>query len=155
MEVRRKVLLIKEMIELGYRDKYICMVLQVNQPYVSRIRTKKFHLNTNKRDGEVVEMTDEEKARLKALNTIISMPELPGRGFGLQDKLYIKVLKFFLIPKEDVHNLYFHLTRSQFFGTWLKKDMDIRGFDSEKIGVPYMVYIDLIIDALLRNEDRR
>lgn len=150
METRRKVLLIKDMIKSGYKDKHICMVMQENQPYINRIRSGRIHKNTFLEKDEVVKMTDREKARLNALNTILQMPELPGRGFTEQDKIYIRVLKFFLIEKRDVYDLYFHLTKKQFYGTWVSKDIDLRKFISERIGVPYEDYIDLIIDYLIK-----
>lgn len=149
-ETRRKVLLIKEMIGKGYKDKHICMVMQENQPYVNRIRSGKIHKNTFIGREESVEMTEREKSRLNALNTILKMPEIPGRGFTEQDEIYIRVLKFFLIEKEEVYNLYFHLTKKQFYGTWVRKGIDLRKFISERIGVSYEDYIDLIIDYLIK-----
>ncbi len=43
---KQKVLLIKELIQQGYKDKQICMIAQANQPYVSKIRNGKIHFLT-------------------------------------------------------------------------------------------------------------
>ena len=45
-ETKQKVLLIKELIKNGYKDKQICMIAQANQPYVSKIRNGKIHATT-------------------------------------------------------------------------------------------------------------
>ena len=150
MADRRQVLVAKEMIEKGYKDKHIQMVTHLNQPYISKVRNGKLQKNTIKADNEVVELTSEERVRLNALNKILSMPEFYSRD-NEQDMIYIHVLKFFMVEKEDVFNLYFHMSKGQFNRLWIKKEVDITRFHSENLGIPYKVYLDLIIDFFLKD----
>lgn len=146
---KQKVLLIKQLIDKGYKDKHICMIAQANQPYVSKIRNKKIHVSTILEADEYFEVTEEQTNRLNALNKIISLPEIFTSGTTEQDIIYMHVLKFFMVEKEDVYNLYFHLSKRQFRNYWVMKDVDILNFDTSLIGVEKQVYLDLIIDYFI------
>jgi hypothetical protein len=146
---RQKVLLIKELISKGYKDKHICMIAQAKQPYVSKIRNNKIQGMTVLEDGEALELNESQEKRLNALNKIINLPEIFNSGTNHQDILYIQVLKFFMVDKEDVYNLYFHLSKRQFRNYWVMKDADILDFDSTLIGIEKEVYLDLIIDYFI------
>lgn len=146
---RQVVLLIKALIEKGYKDKHICMITHAKQPYVSKIRNKKMHLDTVLEEDELLALTEEQEKRLNAVNRILSIPELTTSGTTEQDLIYIQVLKFFMVDREDILNLYLHLSTNQVRNYWRKKGVDILKFDSELIGIPYKVYLDCIIDYFI------
>lgn len=149
-ETKQKVLLVKLLISKGYKDKQICMIAQAKQPYVSKIRNKKIHEKTLPLENEELQLTERQISRLNALNRIISLPEYISSGStNEQDLMYIQVLRFFMVEKEDVYNLYFHLSKKHFSRLWATKDVDIRNFDSEKIGVSRYDYLDLIVDFFM------
>lgn len=146
---KQKVLLIKELINKGYKDKHICMITQCNQPYVSKIRNKKIHVNTVIEINELFQIKEEQNNRLNVLNRIISLPEIFTSGTNDQDIIYMHVLKFFMVEKEDIYNLYFHLSKRQFRNYWLMKDVDILTFDTSLVGIEKELYLDLIIDYFI------
>jgi len=146
---KQKVLLIKDLIQKGYKDKHICMVSQANQPYVSKIRNNKIHTSTKLEDGESFQLTEKQSKKLDALNKILHLPEIFTAGTQEQDIVYIHVLKFFMVDKEDVYNLYFHLSKRQFRNYWVMKEVDILNFNSELINIEREVYLDLIIDYFI------
>lgn len=146
---KQKVLLIKELINKGYKDKHICMITQCNQPYVSKIRNKKIHVNTVIEINELFQIKEEQNNRINVLNRIISLPEIFTSGTNDQDIIYMHVLKFFMVEKEDIYNLYFHLSKRQFRNYWLMKDVDILTFDTSLVGIEKELYLDLIIDYFI------
>jgi len=146
---RRLILLIKELVEKGYSDKHICLITKSNQSYVNKLRNGKLQANTNLSSGETIQMTPEETKRLETLNKIISLPDLLSSGDSKEDIIYIHVLKFFGVSKKEVWDLYFHMSKKQLSGYWVKMDVDIRKFKSESIGVEFRDYLDLIIDEFL------
>lgn len=148
MANRQEVLLAKQMMAKGYKDKHIQIVTHLKQAYISKVRNGKLQRNTILNPDEEIKLTEEQRVRLNALNKIMSMPEFYTREEG-QDSIYIHVLKFFMVEKEDIFNLYFHMSKKQFNRTWVKKDVDITKFRSENIGIPYKVYLDLIIDFII------
>lgn len=151
METKQDVILIKELIEKGYRDKHICLITKCNQPYVSKIRNGKIHIYTTLENGELLILTEEQRKRLDTLNKLIALPELVNRNTTDQDIMYIHLLKFLMVEKEDVYNLYFHLSKKQFNRYWVMKGIDIRYFDSAAIGIDLRDYLDLIIDYFIKD----
>lgn len=147
---KQKVLLVKELINKGYKDKHICMIVQCNQPYVSKIRNQKIHKNTTLMSNETFTIKEKQIKRLNALNKIISLLEIFTSGTTEQDIIYMHVLKFFMVEKEDVYNLYFHLSKRQFRNYWVMKDVDILNFDTSLIGIEKEVYLDLVIDYFIK-----
>ena len=143
---RQNVLAIKELIKKGYKDKHICMVVQVNQPYVSKIRHGRIHANTNPTEEEKEVFTVEQRKRLAIVDLILSAPELITSGLTDQDLAYIHLLKFFMVEKETIYRLYFHMSKTSFNKIWTSKDVDITQFDSMLLGIPTRDYLDLIID---------
>jgi hypothetical protein len=144
-----KPLFVKQLIKEGYKDKQICMIAQVKQPYVSKIRNGKIHQQTKIDEFEQVIPYEDERSRQEAMQRILELPELYTPGTTEQDLIYMHLLKFLMVEKEDVYNLYFHLSKRQFNRYWVKKDVDITLFDSELIGIDSKVYLDLIIDYFL------
>ena len=146
---RQIVLAIKELIGLGYKDKHICMIVQVKQPYVSKIRHGKIHVNTNPTEEEKDILNKEQRKRLDMVNLIMSAPELITSGMTEQDTLYIHLLKFCMVKKEKIYKLYFHITKTAFNKIWTAKDVNILEFDSKLLGIDSRDYLDLIIDYFL------
>ena len=144
--IRNDILLIKELIEKGYKDKHICMIVPCNQPYVSKIKSGMIQSHVKKEKDEEVTMDSRQKRRLDALNKILLLPELMTSTISEEDKRYIHLLKFLMVDKEEIYNLYFHISKKYFHKIWVSKKIDIRLFNSELIGIPIYDYLDLIID---------
>lgn len=111
---KHKALIVKKLIQDGYKDKHICMIAQVKQPYVSKIRNGKIHKDTKLKENQELILSEEESSRQEAVNKILQLPEIFNAGTSEQDLIYMHVLKFFMVEKEDVYNLYFHLSKRQF-----------------------------------------
>lgn len=146
---RQEVLLIKRLLDEGYKDKHICMIVPCLQPYVSKIRSGTLHANTNLQRGEKLELTTGQEKRLNALNRILEARELMTSTITEDDKAYIQLLKFLMVDKEKVYELYYHISKKKFGSIWTSKKIDIRKFNSELIGVPIYDYLDLIIDYFI------
>lgn len=145
MENNRKAGVIKFLLNQGLAEKHVVMIMQAQQSYVNKIKNKKLHVNTDAiEDG----MTSEENARYDAVKKIISAKELPTNGTDEQDKIYIHLLKFFMVPKEQIRALYNHIAISRVDRILRKKDIDLGNFDSTLLGIPREVYLDLIIDYI-------
>lgn len=149
-DTNQKVFLIRELLEQGYRDKQICMIARAKQPYVSKVKHRRIHKDTELEEGQVFSLTEKQQKRKDALDKIMTLPEYTAAGATAEDDLvYIQVLKFFLADQNEVYKLYFHLSRKHFSRLWATKDVDIRMFDATKIGIEREVYLDLIIDFFL------
>lgn len=150
-EIKQKVLLIKYLIEKGYKDKHICMIAQANQPYVSKVRHERIHAAVQLPEDKEVDISERQLKRIETLNRITSLPEfITSGGTNKHDLMYIQVLRFFMVDKEKVYNLYFHLSKKHFSRLWSTKDVDIRQFDSTIIGIERYDYLDLIIDFFIK-----
>lgn len=145
---RQTILLAKQLMQKNYKDKYIQMITGLKQPYISKLRNGKIQRETKLKPGEEIVLTNKQKKRLNVLNKIKSLPENMTQTQE-QDVIYIHVLRFFMIEKEDIFNLYYHWSKKQFNRVWVKKNVDIRKFYSENIGIPYEDYLDLIIDFFI------
>lgn len=145
MESNRKAGVIKFLLEQGLAEKHIVMIMQAQQPYVNKIKNKKLHIDTPLIENG---MTPEESARYDAVKRIIKAGELPTNGTDEQDKIYIHLLKFFMVPKEQIRALYNHIAISRVDRILRKKDVDLGNFDSTLLGIPRQVYLDLIIDYI-------
>lgn len=142
---KRKVLLIKELLDKGYSEKVITMVLKVKQPYVNKIKHGKLHKNTVLEDGEVLEMDKDEQMRLNAADRILQCSELYTTDPD-QDIIYMQLLKYFLVPKEKIQELYSHYTKARVSRSLMRKDVDLLEFDSTLIGIDKYTYLDLMIE---------
>jgi len=146
---RNAILAIKELISKDYQDKHIAMVMQVDRSYVNKVRNRVLRSSIVLKPDEIVIFTGEEKTRLETLEKILAAPELMVSGTTEQDMIYIHVLKFFGVSKDEVYNLYFHLSKRQLGNLWAKADVKIVEFDSRLIGIPIREYLDLIIDFFI------
>lgn len=145
MESNRRAGVIKSLLNEGLSEKHVIMIMQAQQSYVNKIKNKKLHVNTQAiQDG----MTPEEYARYGAVKKIINVSELPTDGTDEQDKIYIHLLKFFMVPKEQIRALYNHIAISRVDRILRKKDVNLGNFDSTLLGIPREVYLDLIIDYI-------
>ena len=146
---RTTILLIKELIGSDYQDKQISMITKVSRSYINKIRNGQFRKNVELKPNEKTNITEEQKIRLNTLNKLIAAPELINSTTSEQDLIYIHVLKFFGIAKDEVFNLYFHLSKKQLGRYWMKADVNILNFDSRLIGIPIRDYLDLVIDYFI------
>ena len=149
MPSRHDVLFIKQLIASDYTDKQICLVTKMNQPYVNKIRHNRLRKDVTLRADESLTLNKEETTRLNTLNKLLSIPELINSSTDEQDLIYMHVLKFIGITKEQVFDLYFHLSIKQLQKYWTKSDVRVLDFDSTLIGIPRRDYLDLVIDYLI------
>jgi len=147
--IRSKILFIKDLISKDYQDKHIAMIAQVNRSYVNKLRNGVLRSDVKIKEGEFYTVDLMDVVRQKTLDRIVAVPELMISGTTEQDMIYIHVLKFFGISKDEVYNLYFHLSKRQLGNLWAKADVKIVDFDSRLIGIPIREYLDLIIDFFL------
>jgi hypothetical protein len=109
MEKKSKsnVLLVKQLARNGYREKVIKMITGLNQSYINKIINGKLHKETEIPADEIIDMTEEQKRRLNAANKILMCEEIATNDME-QDIKYMHLLKFFMVDKEDIYNLYQH-----------------------------------------------
>lgn len=150
MEKKSKsnVLLVKQLARNGYREKVIKMITGLNQSYINKIINGKLHKETEIPADEIIDMTEEQKRRLNAANKILMCEEIATNDME-QDIKYMHLLKFFMVDKEDIYNLYQHWSKTKISKLLLKKDVDILSFDCTLIGIDKADYLDLIIDYFL------
>lgn len=148
IDAKQRALLILQLDAQGYKEKQICMITQAKQPYVSKVRNRKMYADLECCE---VELTPRQQARKDALDKIINMPEFITNDYAM----VIQVMRFFLVPKEEVYEKFFYVSQKQFGRIWSMKDVDIRMFDSEKIGVSKYDFLDLIIDYFLDKEKEK
>jgi hypothetical protein len=146
---RNTILVIKDLIEQKHQDKHIAMVMQVNRSFVNKIRNKVSHASIVIEADERINLTEEQKVRLETLKKILAAPELMISGTSEQDLIYIHVLRFFGMNKDEVYNLYFHLSKKQLGNYWMKADVNILKFNPRLIGIEPREYADLIIDFFI------
>jgi hypothetical protein len=104
-----KIAIIKLLFEQGYREKIIKMITGYNQSYINKIKNNKLHQKTeiDMSNNLLDIMTEEQKIRYRAVNKILFLKEITSND--LEDDIkYIQLLKFFLVEKEDIYNLYIH-----------------------------------------------
>jgi len=144
MESNKKASTIKSLLAEGFSEKSIVMILQVQQPYVNKIKNGKLHVNT----PAEMNLTDLEREKYEAVKKIFNASELPTNKVEEQDIYYIHLLRFFNVPKEKIHGLYNHMAVSKVDRIMRKKGVDLGFFDSTLLGIPKEIYLDLIIDYI-------
>jgi hypothetical protein len=109
MEKKSKsnVLLVKQLAANGYREKIIKMITGLNQSYINKIINGKLHKETELPVDVNIDMTEEQRVRLNAANKVLMCEEITTNDMN-QDIKYMHLLKFFMIEKEDIYNLYQH-----------------------------------------------
>jgi hypothetical protein len=138
--------IIKTLLAEGFSEKSIVMVMQVQQPYVNKIKNGKLHRDTNAASLEA--MTPQECARYEATKKITAASDLPTASVDEQDRMYIHLLKFFNVPKDKIRQLYNHFSVSKIDKILRRKDVNLGNFDSMLLGIARETYLDLIIDYI-------
>jgi len=142
----QKIFLIKQLLKEGFSEKIIVMITKAKQPHINKIKNGKLHKDIEY--NGIIKMTYEQKQRYEAAKIILSMRELPITGIGEQDIIYMQLLKFFMVPKQQIYELYNNMSKNRIDRYLLKKGIDIGKFNSELLGIQKKVYLDLIIDYL-------
>jgi|GEM_PF-4171994 len=137
---------IKYLLDVGLPEKLVVLVTQAKQPYVNKIKNGKLHRNTKIEEG--FKLNSEQQNKYEIVKKILFMPELPTSGIGEQDVIYMQLLKFFMIPKDKIIELYNNLAKVKVSRLLLKKKIDLGNFDSELIGVDKKEYLELMIEFL-------
>lgn len=109
MTVENKVAIIEKLFEMGYREKVVKMITGFNQSYINKIKNKKLHKKDKvELPNSILELLDEKQTkRLEAANKILLCKEITSNDLE-EDIKYIQLLRFFLIEKENIYNLYIH-----------------------------------------------
>lgn len=150
MTVENKVAIIEKLFEMGYREKVVKMITGFNQSYINKIKNKKLHKKDKvELPNSILELLDEKQTkRLEAANKILLCKEITSNDLE-EDIKYIQLLRFFLIEKENIYNLYIHWTKSKINRYMTKKGVEILNFDSTLLDIEREVYLDLIIDYFI------
>lgn len=142
------VLLIRKLAKEGFREKVIKMITGLNQSYINKIVNNKLYRDLQFTEGEEVEMSQAQELRLDAAKKILACKEI-FTDEPKQEMIYMQLLKFFLIDKQEIFKLYPYMTKTKISRYLLKKDVNILEFNSELIQVPKEVYLDLVIDYFI------
>lgn len=140
---------LKILIARGYTDKQIALVSKYSRAFINKVRNGSKHSLVKLERADKLQIDKKEIKRLDALQKILDMPEMWGVNISNNDIYYIHLLKFLGKSKNEVFNLYFHLSQKAFGSIWNKSGVDIKMFDAEKIGVDNSAYLDLIIDFFI------
>lgn len=142
-----KALIIKGLYSKGYRQKVIQIITQYNQPYINKIINDKIHKTVDYSDDIKIYLTDEQKQRLDAVNRILACKDIFTEDFN-QEIIYMKLLRFFLVSKEDIYNLYNYISKRKINTYLVMKKLEIKDFDASLLGIDQRVYYDLIVDYI-------
>ncbi len=121
-----------------YTQKQVAMITKLRQSYINKIANYKIGANAT----EVSALEPQMEERRQLLEYFLTVPILTYYGFSPQDKIYIAVLKYLGVPKDDIRNLYINSLGG--FTRNYHKSFDIVLFESEKIGVDKEKFLDLI-----------
>ena len=122
------------------------MITKANQSYVNKIKNGRLHSEVKENDKLVLD--EREQARYDAAKKIMKLKELPTSSFTDDDFLYLHLLKFFLVPREQIIGLYNHMSKRKISRLLMKKHVEIGKFNSKLLGIPKIDYLDLIIDNI-------
>lgn len=142
-----KVLIIKGFHEKGYRQKVIQIITQYNQPYINKVINQKLHQGVQYSDDIKLILSEEQKKRLDAVNRILSCKDIFTENFD-QEIIYMKLLRFFLVSKDDIYNLYNYISKRRINTYLVMKKLEIKDFDASLLGIEQEVYYDLIVDYI-------
>ena len=121
-ETRNNVLFIKWLIEQGYREKVITLITKTKQPYVNKIKHGSLHVETKLEDGEILTLTSGQTRRKRIADRILAKTELITVDEN-QDIIYLHLLKYFLVPKDELFELYNHKTKKKYCSNIGEKKM--------------------------------
>lgn len=141
-------LLSLQLLEQDMPQKLVRMVTGFSQTAVQRIASGKI-----RKDIDVNEPLDMEtvpakvRKRLETLESILLLPELLSTDIE-QNAIYIKLLGFLMVEKDDILELYNHSSTVRISRTLLSGKIDLLGFDASLIGVDQLDYLDLVVDEV-------
>lgn len=145
--IGNKALIIKALDSKGYRQKIIQIITQYNQPYISKVLNQKIHKTAVYSDDIKLYLDEGQKERLDAVNRILLCNDIFTNTFD-QEIIYMKLLRFFLVSKEDVYNLYNYISKRRINTYLVMKKLHIKDFDASLLGIDQRVYYDLIVDYI-------
>lgn len=127
---------------MGFKEKHIRMITGENQSYVNKIIRGNLHRFT---DTSSVQLKPEILEKVEAVKKILEVPVLFTADVEQEIK-YVKILRMFLVEKEQIYKLYDYMSKAK-INRWLsKKDVEIVLFDSKLLGIRPEIFLDLIVN---------
>lgn len=146
-KTQQRVMIIRTLYEKGYRQKLIQIITQYNQSYISKIINQKLHQGIILTGDIELVLDENQKERLNAVNKIISCDDIFTDDFN-QEIIYMKLLRFFLIEKEQIYNLYNYISKRRINSYLLMKGLHIKDFKPELLDIKKETYFDMIVDYI-------
>lgn len=111
-----KVAFTKQLLEQGYTQKQISIIVGRHPSWVQRIAARTTYLYVSKNDYE---FDGELEARKHTFDVLLSVPEIAGDGeLDEQDIAYIRILKYCGVQYSQVRDIYFDRPRNELRKTW-------------------------------------
>jgi hypothetical protein len=131
--------LIKYLIEDNMSHKIICLITKSRQPYVSKVASGRLHV-----DAEASPNFDPaELARYNAIKKIYELKALPTQGITEDDEKYIHLLKYMMVDKDRIYEMYSDLSRRRFAMIYTSKKIDFMNFNASLLDISQDVFLDL------------
>lgn len=119
--------LIKYLYQSGYRQKLICIITGYNQSIVSK------HCNNPRPYVPTLETANENQLRRKMVVDRICecrvLKKYDGKMFSEQDTIYMKLLDFCLVDRDEIRKLYRATTQYKIANAFRKKKEIIKNFE--------------------------
>ena len=119
--------LIKYLYQSGYRQKLICIITGYNQSIVSK------HSNNPRPYVPTLETANENQLRRKmVVDRILEcrvLKKYDGKMFSEQDTIYMKLLDFCLVDRDQIRKLYRATTQYKISNSFRKEKEIIKNFE--------------------------
>lgn len=136
--------LIRFLLEEGLSHKVIALITRSKQPYISKIASFSLHpsiLPSPNFDAN-------ELRRYNILLRIYELRQLGTQGMTEQDGCYISLLKYCLVDKEKIYELYRDLSKKRFAQAYASKKTDFRKFDASLLDINQEDFNELFLEQV-------
>lgn len=140
--MNKRVAIIKQLQEWGFKEKHIRMITGEGQSYVNKILNGRLHAG---KSVEKVEFDEKMRKKIMAAEKFIDPVDI-FTDDERQDMKYMRVLRLFMVDKETIYRLYNFYSKAKVNRMLLTKGVDITLFDSTLLGIEREIFIELIID---------
>lgn len=121
---------IAELIERGYHNRHIAIVMGSCEDAI--VKAKKTMQNV---EPTLQFLTHTQKQRLLVLDRLLELKKPIEVKWGSNDYYYITILKFLLVPRTTIVNIYKHAPQAQVARAYKKSAPMFSSFDYTLLGV--------------------
>jgi hypothetical protein len=121
--------LIRHLIAEGWPHKIVCIITGSRQPYVSKIAAGKLKPEIE----PAANFDTAELTRYLVIKRIYELRALPTQGVTEQDQYYIHLLKFLMVDKDKIIQIYNDLSKKRFAQIYTSKKFDFRKFHASLV----------------------